>query len=105
MAQRDRPRLQAGLAVTRDQRFLNAGLDALGAAARLPGRQALTLGGLARDAQPFGPVPAHGALDFLAAGETDQGRDGLDLEMERALELAVVTPPRARRTGRLGRPG
>ena len=90
VADGDRARLQAGIAVARDQRLVHAGLDALGAAARLPGRQALALGGIAGEPHPFLALPAHGALDLAAVLEADQGRHGLDVEAERALELVVV---------------
>ena len=70
--------------------LVNAGFDALRAAAGLPVRQAFASGSLARDTQPFGAVPPDGALDLATAGEANEGRHGLDLEMERALQFAVV---------------
>jgi hypothetical protein len=81
---------------------VHAGLDALGTTARLPGRQALALGGSAGEPHPFLALPAHGALDLTAVLEADQGRHGLDVEPERALERIVVEHrAHTRREGRI----
>ena len=59
-------------------------------------------GGGAGEPHPFGAIPAHGALDLAAAFEADQGRHGLDVEVERALEIAGRRSPGRRRTGKVG---
>ena len=102
VADRDLARLQAGLAVARDQRLLHAGLDRLGAAARLPGRQAVAFRSVAGDAQPLGAIPADRALDFPAALVADQRRHGLDLQVKRLFEREIVDHGlHARRKGRV----
>ena len=103
VADGDLARLQAGIAVARDQRLVHAGLDALGAAARLPGRA----GRCPQRQSPASRIhslalPAHGALDLAAVLEADQRRHGLDVEAERALERVVVEHrAHARREGRI----
>ena len=85
--------LETSIAIARDQRLVDAGLDTLGAAAWLPCRQPVARGGRSGEPDPLGAIPTHGALDLAAAFEADQGRHGLDVETEGTFEFVVVDHP------------
>ena len=92
-ADRHRARLEARVAVARDQGLLHAGLDAFRSAARLPGRQPVARRRRAGEARPFGAIPAHRPLDLAAVLQADQRRHGLDVQAERPFEIVIVDHP------------
>src|SRR5262249_56800846 len=80
----------AGIAELRDELIPDAGLARFRTATGPHGGKARAEIGDAGDAFPFVAVPAEGTRDFLAAFETDHGRNGFDVEAERLLERGVV---------------